>query len=232
LATASTTIPIPDSLSFTDASVLPQSVSTAGAALYEKNMFAFSYPSNDVTPRDGEVVFVWGGSSSVGSSAIQLARASGYEVFTTASKHNHDKVSELGATHIFDHATPTVVDDVNAALKGKKLVGVFDCISKDETIAASSKIAKTAGLDKIIGVLPGKEGKEEGVEYKSVFGASPQSSEVGPAVYANYLKEALEKGTFLARPKPEVVGHGLEYVQQGLDTLKGGVSAKKLVVTL
>jgi hypothetical protein len=42
----------------------------------------------------------------------------------------------------------------------------------------------------------------------------------------------LEKGTLKARPDAQVVGHGLESVQEGVDVLKRGVSAKKIVVTL
>ena len=33
-----------------------------------------------------------------------------------------------------------------------------------------------------------------------------------------------------AAPEPEIVGKGLEFVQTALDTLRKGVSAKKLVV--
>ena len=34
------------------------------------------------------------------------------------------------------------------------------------------------------------------------------------------------------KPDPEVVGEGLEYVQEALDRMAKGVSAKKLVVKL
>jgi NADPH:quinone reductase-like Zn-dependent oxidoreductase len=74
--------PIPASMSFEDAAVLPLALSTAACALFEKDCLALGYPSLSPRPT-GEVVLVWGGSTSVGSNAIQLAAAAGYEVITT-----------------------------------------------------------------------------------------------------------------------------------------------------
>lgn len=43
---------------------------------------------------------------------------------------------------------------------------------------------------------------------------------------------ALRDGILIPRPEPKVVGHGLESIQHAVDTLKQGVSATKIVVTL
>jgi len=51
-------------------------------------------------------LFVYGGSSSVGQYAIQLAKLSGYKVVTTASKRNHELVKSLGADLVFDVSKP------------------------------------------------------------------------------------------------------------------------------
>jgi NADPH:quinone reductase-like Zn-dependent oxidoreductase len=51
-------------------------------------------------------LFVYGGSSSVGQYAIQLAKLSGYKVVTTASKRNHQLVESLGADLAFDVSNP------------------------------------------------------------------------------------------------------------------------------
>ena len=51
-------------------------------------------------------LFVYGGSSSVGQYAIQLAKLSGYKVVTTASKRNHELVRGLGADLVFDVSSP------------------------------------------------------------------------------------------------------------------------------
>jgi len=66
--------PTPDSLSFEQAVVLPLAVSTAATGLFKKDRLALPYPTNASKPT-GKTVLVWGGSSSVGSSAIQLAAA-------------------------------------------------------------------------------------------------------------------------------------------------------------
>ncbi len=46
-------------------------------------------------------------STSVGSNAIQLAVAAGYEVITTSSPRNFDYVKKLGASQVFDYNSKT-----------------------------------------------------------------------------------------------------------------------------
>lgn len=53
--------------------------------------------------------------------------------------------------------------------------------------------------------------------------------DVGDAVWRRYLPEALAAGTFLAKPDPHVL-EGLERTQEGVDILKKGVSARKIVI--
>lgn len=52
---------------------------------------------------------------------------------------------------------------------------------------------------------------------------------VGDAVWRKYLPEALETGVFVAKPDALVI-EGLERVQEGVDILKKGVSARKIVI--
>jgi hypothetical protein len=53
--------------------------------------------------------------------------------------------------------------------------------------------------------------------------------DVGDAVWRKYLPEALAAGKFLAKPEPHIL-KGLDRVQEGLDLLEKGVSAKKIVI--
>lgn len=46
------------------------------------------------------------------------------------------------------------------------------------------------------------------------------------------IPEALENGSFQAKPDPSVSGHGLDDVQSAMDLQRRGVSAKKIVVSL
>lgn len=65
-----------------------------------------------------------------------------------------------------------------------------------------------------------------------VYGSAAATTKGGQAIYREFLPKALKSGQFKPAPPPEVVGKGLEYLQEGLDRLKKGVSAKKLVVVL
>jgi NADPH:quinone reductase-like Zn-dependent oxidoreductase len=73
---------IPDSLSFESAAVIPLGLSTAITGLFQDDQLALQLPSVPAKPPTGKTLLVWGGSTSVGSNAIQLAIAAGYEVFT------------------------------------------------------------------------------------------------------------------------------------------------------
>ena len=116
--------PIPDTMPFEDAAVLPLAVSTAACGLFQKDHLALRHPSLHAEPT-GETVLVWGGSTSIGSNAIQLAKAAGYEVITTASPRNFEYVTTLGAAQVFDYNSPTVVEDIIAAFKGRRLAGAI-----------------------------------------------------------------------------------------------------------
>jgi len=73
----------------------------------------------------------------------------------------------------------------------------------------------------------------EGVEAKWTFGTGgvEMFEELVPTTFGGFLPEALAKGLYKVAPPPEVVPtKGLEGIQEALDILKKGVSAKKVVV--
>jgi NADPH:quinone reductase-like Zn-dependent oxidoreductase len=96
--------PIPDSPPFSEAVVLPLSVSTAASALYVQLLLPSFAP-----PSLGKKFFIWGGSSSVGCSAIQFAVASGLNVVTTASEANHTLLKSLGAAKSLTTRNPILL---------------------------------------------------------------------------------------------------------------------------
>src|SRR5271156_3372026 len=116
--------PIPDAMSYESAAVLPLALSTAACGLFQKDYLALQYPSVPPKPT-GKTLLVWGGSTSVGCNAIQLAVAAGYEVIATASPKNFDYVRKLGAIEVFDYNSKTVVDDLIHAFEGKKTAGAL-----------------------------------------------------------------------------------------------------------
>ena len=223
---------IPDGLSYEAACVLPLCLSTAAAGLYQQTHLALEHPSTSPKPT-GKTVLIWGGSSAVGSCAIQLAKASGYEVIATASKENAAYVQDLGAEP-FDHASASVADDIVAVLKGKEVAGAYDCICQGETTTTCVKILeKAAGSGKIATVEPGSEkNSTEKVQVVSVMAPSIASNEVAKVVYHEFLPKALAEGTLKAKPDPLIVGKGLEEVQAAVDRCKAGVSAQKVVVSI
>ena len=56
--------------------------------------------------------------------------------------------------------------------------------------------------------------------------------DIGDAVWRNYIPAALAAGKFQAKPDPEVLEGGLDKVQDGIDMLRKGVSARKVVIEI
>lgn len=65
-----------------------------------------------------------------------------------------------------------------------------------------------------------------------VYASNIKKNSVSKSIYADFLPQALAEGRYLAAPELQIVGHGLENIQEGFAQLKKGVSARKLVVTL
>ena len=253
--------PIPDAMPFEDAAVLPLATSTAACGLFQADQLGLRHPSVNAEPT-GQTLLVWGGSTSVGSNAIQLAAAAGYEVITTASPRNFGYVKSLGAARVFDYASPRVVPDIVAALDGRTLAGA---IAIGTTSAASCvRIAGACNGRKFVSIASppvsfdrladGNRGRFElprlilrlitsnvalqvasrrrGIRTKYIFGTTLKANEVSTVIYRDFLPDALAEGRYAAAPKPSVVGHGVQDLQHAMDIQLKGVSAAKVVVTL
>lgn len=249
--------PIPSSMPYENACVLPLCLSTAACAMFQKDFLALQYPTMSPKP-NGQTLLVWGGSSSVGSNAIQLAVAAGYEVITTASPKNFDYVRRLGATEVFDYRSKTIAQDIIEALKGKQSAGaiaigdrsVETCIdiiaaSKGKQFVAQASVPWPETIpSSTIGIIPVMfsivsfnvsvffKSKIKGVGTKFIFGSELMANELGRVIYEDYLPAALAEGKYIAAPEPQVVERGLQYVQEAMDVHMRGVSAKKVVVSL
>jgi len=253
--------PIPSDLSYENAAVLPLALSTAACGLFQKDHLALHYPSATPTPT-GQTLLIWGGSTSVGSNAIQLAVAAGYEVVTTSSPKNFDYVKKLGASEVFDYNSKTVVEDIITALKGKTSAGALAigkgsaeaCVdivhacegNKFVSLASASvsfeTLAQHPGVSPrllllVLQLLSSNvslqvKSRTRHVRTKFIFGSSLMDNEVGKVVYEDFLPQALADGRYIVAPEPYVVGKGLEHVQAGFDMHMKGVSAKKVVVSL
>jgi len=65
-----------------------------------------------------------------------------------------------------------------------------------------------------------------------VLAALVPGTDVGKALWKDFLPAALASGQYKPLPRANVVGEGLESIQNGIDKLKQGVSASKIVVKL
>ncbi|KAH7125542.1 chaperonin 10-like protein [Dendryphion nanum] len=250
---------IPDTLPYENASVLPLCLSTAACGLFTKDCLALEFPQiNSKKNSTGKTLLVWGGSTAVGSNAIQLAIAAGYEVIATASPKNFDYVTKLGATKAFDYNSPTAVADIITAFKGKTSAGAI-AIGQGSLEACIDIVAATHGRKFVAQAsvpaptsLPPKglalisfiayyfwfnvstsiKSKIKGVGTKFIWSTDLMENEVGSVIYEHFLPDALATEQYKAAPEPQVIGTGLEYIQEALDTVIKGVSAKKIVVRL
>ena len=226
---------VPYPAEFTQAVVLPLGVWTSSLCLFAKETLDLKLPGSP--PEQGKTLLIWGASSSVGCCGVQLAAAAGYRVLAVASPRNHEMLKSLGATECFDYQSGDVVKAVAKKLRGEQVVGAFDCISEKGTIKALCEVLHLAEADSklVIAVQPGAEVFAiHAVTVKTNFAVDFQAFEegVGTYIWKEFLPSALEAGTFHYKPDPEIVGHGLENVQEAVNLLAEGVSAKKLVVTI
>ncbi|KAF1830570.1 zinc-binding oxidoreductase CipB [Decorospora gaudefroyi] len=223
---------IPSNMSFPSASVLPLAISTAATCLFKKETLGLPLPSPTASST-GKSVLIWGGSSSVGATAIQLAVGAGVKVVSVAGKHNLEKLKDLGATAAFDYKDPNVAHDIVAALQGSDFAGVCDTIGTPDAAAAWAPVYEKLG-GRYGSVLPQNDSFPKGIEGSSVFGPSVAFDDkyIGDVVWAKWVPEALEKGTLKAVPEPLVVGKGLEAVRKGYEEQKKGVSFRKVVIEL
>ncbi|KAI1410606.1 GroES-like protein [Hypoxylon sp. FL1857] len=226
------TAALPNNIPYEKAAVFPLALSTAACALYQETHLNLQLPTVPPQKPTGKTFIVWGGASAVGSNAIQLAVHSGYEVITTASPKNFEYTKKLGASQVFDYASPTVQDDLINAMKGKTSAGALDCIGGAPQGILQQVLAKSEGVKAIASTKRGWPEPPAGVEMYSIFGTTLKDNFVGKAIYNDFLPAALQAGTYIPAPEPVVVGKGLDKIQEAVDLVKKGVSATKLVVTL
>jgi NADPH:quinone reductase-like Zn-dependent oxidoreductase len=255
------TSPIPDELSFEAASVIPLGISTAACGMFQKDFLAMKGPSASPAPT-GETLIVWGGSTSVGSNAIQLAVAAGYDVVTTSSPRNFAYVKRLGAREAFDYNSKTVVGDIVNALRGRAIVGAMaigpgsaaaciDIVGRCEgarfvsmATPPTSWDGVPAGRGRFFHLVPAlapmivgsirlnQRARRNKVRTKMIWGSALVANEVGPMIFEAFLPTALPEARFVAAPDATVVGTGLAQIPVALERQRQGVSATKLVVTL
>ncbi|KAK5170891.1 uncharacterized protein LTR77_004035 [Saxophila tyrrhenica] len=218
---------IPESVSFNEGAVLGMAIGTAVSGLNGEGHLGLLFPTLN-TESDGRVLVVYGGSSSIGSMAIQLAAAAGLRVVSISSAKNFDMCRRCGASSTFDYTSASVVDDVVAAVGKDPCVGIFESISSEDSFKTSLAILEKLGGGRMACSLPPP--KELSDHIKATWMVA--TGEHSIPVFEDFVTQALESGRLKCLPEPLVVGKGLESLQKALEVLQAGMSARKVVVEL
>jgi NADPH:quinone reductase-like Zn-dependent oxidoreductase len=234
---------LPAEISFTDGVVVPFALEAAVCALSLKEpgiampgvatpALGIPYPSLHDVPYSGKTLIVYGGSSSVGSMATQVATAAGIHVISISGAHNFDFSKRCGADRVFDHKDTSLVGKVIAAVResGSELIGIFDAISTPETYANDIKMLEQLNGGHLACVHPPPPTTDLPANVRS--GMIFAVNDVVTPVWKDYITPALQSGKLQCLPPPFIVGKGLEHIQTALEKSKAGVSAMKLVVEL
>lgn len=155
----------PSTLPKDAAAVISIVVRTAADALF--NVLGIPFPKINapgMPTKSG--ILIWGGGSSVGWAAIQLAKAAGISpIITTASTSHHQILKDLGATHCFDYGDNDVVAKIQTTIDilDQPFKFIFDAVcTEGDTSSTSSCEALKAAPDAIFtGTLPVKSGKHK-----------------------------------------------------------------------
>ncbi|KAF2642684.1 NAD(P)-binding protein [Massarina eburnea CBS 473.64] len=230
---------ITDKIAFTDVVVLPLGLTTACWGLFEEGYLEIVAPSaSEIPPSENKekVALVWGGSSSVGASAVQLLAAGGYTVLATASSKNFDFVKSLGATHVFDHTDSSIINQLVEASCGKQVLGAYDAIGADSTARLCVQYLHTLGCGKYMTSLYTTDTGDFPEEVTRVGKSPPpmQGRDGGAPLWNNvwqdFMGSGLRNDKLRTKPDAFVLEGGLERINEAVDLVRKGVSAKKAVV--
>lgn len=142
---ASSVFPIPDSMPFESAAALHIVYQTAHFALHRRAGL-----------RESETVLVHAGAGGVGSAAIQLAKAAGARVFTTAGGAEKVEVCrKLGAEIAIDYREEDFIEAVKEATDGRGADVIFDPVGGD-VFDGSRRCVAFEGRIVVIGFAGGR----------------------------------------------------------------------------
>ena len=114
-------LPVPDGLDAIQAAGLPETFFTVWTNVFDRARLA-----------QGESILVHGGSSGIGTTAIQLARAFGATVYVTAgSREKGDRCVGLGADAAINYRDEDFVERIDALTGGRGVDVVLDMVAGD-----------------------------------------------------------------------------------------------------
>src|SRR6201995_3344546 len=133
---------VPPALSITEAGALPETLMTVWHNVFERGGL-----------KAGETLLIHGGSSGIGTMAIQLAKAFGAKVIVTVgSREKADACVKLGADHAINYKTQDFVGEVKTMTGGKGCEVILDMVGGDyvernyDAAAVDGRIVQIATL--------------------------------------------------------------------------------------
>jgi NADPH2:quinone reductase len=193
-------LPLPEGLSMVEAASLPETFFTVWSNVYDRARLA-----------PGETLLVQGGTSGIGVTAIQMAKATGNRVFATAgSEEKCAACVRLGAEAAFNYKTQDFVAGVKAATGGKGVDVILDMAAGDfvpkelKALADDGRlvfIAFLRGMKAELDVnelmrrrltLSGSTLRPRSVEFKGAIAASLRSR-IWPLIEAGRIKPVIYK---------------------------------------
>ncbi|MFD9484975.1 NADP-dependent oxidoreductase [Streptomyces sp. NPDC059991] len=220
----------PATLTMEEAASLPLVALTAWQALVER-----------ARVQPGQKVLIHGGAGGLGSIAVQLAKALGAQVATTASTAKVDLVKELGADVVVDYRTQdfeTVLDGYDVVLDSlggetlKKSLRVLKPGGKAISVAGppDAAFARELGTNAILRIVMSalswktrRRAKRRSVTYSFLFmkASGDQLRELTPLIDAGKIRPVVDRVFPFDQTR-----QAMEYVE------KGRVKAGKVVVAM
>jgi len=183
-------IPFPESMTYDEAASVPLVFLTAWHMLVTRAQI-----------RPGEFVLVLGGSSGVGTAAIQIAKLFNARVIATAgSESKLDKCKELGADYIIQHYEQTISEEVKKITAKAGVQVVFEHVG-EATFGESVKSLAPGGRLVTCGATTGPQ---VSIDIRVLFakqlsllgsymGTMGELHEVLGHIFAGRLKPVLDK---------------------------------------
>lgn len=120
-APAALCLPVPQGFSMAEAAALPETFYTVWTNVFQQGRLTA-----------GESILIHGGSSGIGTTAIQLAKAFGARAYATAGSDDKCRAcEELGAERAFNYRDSDFVEEVLKATDGQGVDVVLDMVGGD-----------------------------------------------------------------------------------------------------
>ena len=144
VAAAPLCLPVPAGISMVEAAAIPETFFTVWTNLFDRGRC-----------KPGETVLIHGGTSGIGTTAIQLAAAWGARVFATAGSDDKARACErLGAVRGINYRTEDFVEVMRAQTGGKGVDVILDMVA-GSYVPRNLDIAALEGRVVVISLLGG-----------------------------------------------------------------------------